>query len=97
MEIIDIIFEINRRLDSRNPLEYTEKEGIEDSVYFSLLDFIKSHSEKQASKELIYQVGVRVDADAGHPYLKEIELWDYYKEEPLAKEGDRFKVVLTKM
>ena len=38
---------------------------------------------------------VKVDA-GGYPYIPQIELYDYDKDIPLAKEGDRYKVVLIK-
>ena len=41
------------------------------------------------------EVTVHIDA-GGYPYIPEIELYDYDKDIPLAKEGDRYKVVLIK-
>ena len=38
---------------------------------------------------------VKVDA-GGYPYIPQIELYDYDKDVPLAKEGDKYKVVLIK-
>ena len=40
-------------------------------------------------------VTVHIDA-GGYPYIPEIELYDYDKDVPLAKEGDKYKVVLIK-
>ena len=41
------------------------------------------------------EVTVRIDA-GGYPYTPEIELYDYDKDVSLAKEGDRYKVILIK-
>ena len=41
------------------------------------------------------EVTVHIDA-GGYPYTPEIELYDYDKDVPLAKEGDKYKVVLIK-
>lgn len=38
---------------------------------------------------------VRVDA-GGYPYIPQIELYDYEEDIPLAKEGDKVKVVIMK-
>ena len=40
---------------------------------------------------------VTVHADAGgYPYIPQMELYDYDKDIPLAKEGDKYKVILIK-
>ena len=41
------------------------------------------------------EVTVHIDA-GGYPYTPEIELYDYDKDVPLAKEGDKYKVILIK-
>ena len=41
------------------------------------------------------EVTVHIDA-GGYPYIPQIELYDYDKDIPLAKEGDKYKVVLIK-
>lgn len=38
---------------------------------------------------------VHIDA-GGYPYIPQIELYDYDKDVPLAKEGDKYKVILIK-
>lgn len=40
-------------------------------------------------------VTVHVDA-GGYPYIPQMELYDYDKDEPLANEGDKYKVILIK-
>ena len=41
------------------------------------------------------EVTVHIDA-GGYPYIPQMELYDYDKDVPLAKEGDKYKVVLIK-
>ena len=42
-------------------------------------------------------IDVVVHVDAGnYPYIPHIELYDYNKHIPLAKNGDKYKVVLIK-
>lgn len=50
--------------------------------------------EEQMLKDAI-DVKVKVDA-GGYPYIPQMELYDYDKDVPLAKEGDKYKVVLIK-
>lgn len=38
---------------------------------------------------------VKIDA-GGYPYIPQIELYDYEKDIPLAKEGDKVKVIIMK-
>ena len=40
-------------------------------------------------------IEVKVDA-GGYPYIPQMELYDYDKDIPLAKEGDKYKVILIK-
>lgn len=40
-------------------------------------------------------IEVKVDA-GGYPYIPQIELYDYCEDIPLAKEGDKYKVILIK-
>ena len=41
------------------------------------------------------KVTVHIDA-GGYPYIPQLELYDYNKDIPLAREGDRYKVILIK-
>ena len=43
----------------------------------------------------VTDVTVHVEA-GGYPYIPQMELYDYDKDIPLAKEGDKYKVVLIK-
>lgn len=38
---------------------------------------------------------VKIDA-GGYPYIPQIELYDYEKDIPLAKEGEKVKVIVIK-
>ena len=53
--------------------------------------------EKMKEQMMAKAVCVTVHIDAGgYPYIPQIELYDYDKDVPLAKEGDKYKVVLIK-
>ena len=53
--------------------------------------------EKMKEEMMAKAVEVTVHIDAGnYPYIPQIELYDYDKDVPLAKEGDKYKVVLIK-
>ena len=66
--------------------EYTcYEEAFEDGASWK-----KEEMMKDATKTI-----VAVDA-GGYPYIPQIELYDYDKDIPLAKEGDKYKVVLIK-
>jgi len=49
--------------------------------------------KEQMMKDAIDAV-VHIEA-GGYPYIPQIELYDYDKDIPLAKEGDKYKVVLV--
>lgn len=49
--------------------------------------------EQMMSKAIVREV--KVDA-GGYPYIPQMELYDYDKDVPLAKEGDKVKVIVTK-
>lgn len=51
--------------------------------------------QKQQMTANATKVTVHIDA-GGYPYIPEIELYDYDKDVPLAKEGDKYKVILIK-
>ena len=53
----------------------------------------KWQKEQMMAKAI--DVEVKVDA-GGYPYIPQMELYDYDKDIPLAKEGDKYKVVLIK-
>ena len=51
--------------------------------------------QKQQMMAKAIDTEVKVDA-GGYPYIPQIELYDYCEDIPLAKEGDKYKVVLIK-
>lgn len=53
-----------------------------------------SDAKKQMTKDAT-EVTVHIDA-GGYPYIPQMELYDYDKDAPLAKEGDKYKVILIK-
>ena len=65
--------------------------------YAPLMYAFKAGAEWQITK-LVEETGkheVKVDA-GGYPYIPQIEIYDYDKDIPLAKEGDKYKVILIK-
>ena len=62
----------------------------EDHAMFAGMEKMKEQMMERA-----VEVTVHIDA-GGYPYTPEIELYDYDKDVPLAKEGDKYKVVLIK-
>ena len=50
--------------------------------------------KEQMMKSAVERI-VKVDA-GGYPYILQMELYDYDKDIPLAKEGDKYKVILIK-
>lgn len=50
---------------------------------------------KQQLMTKAVDVTVHIDA-GGYPYIPQMELYDYDKDIPLAKEGDKYKVILIK-
>ena len=52
------------------------------------------HGQEALMKDAV-DVEVKVDT-GGYPYIPQMELYDYDKDVPLAKAGDRYKVILIK-
>jgi hypothetical protein len=50
---------------------------------------------KDEMMENAIDVEIKVDA-GGYPYIPQMELYDYDEDVPLAKEGDKYKIVLIK-
>ena len=69
-----------------------------DKVTFSIAtDMFVSGAKWQIAKLMGNATEVTVHIEAGnYPYIPQIELYDYDKDVPLAKEGDKYKVVLIK-
>jgi hypothetical protein len=64
-----------------------------DDIENSIKTGFQLHKEQMMAKAI--DVEVKVDA-GGYPYIPQIELYDYDNDVPLAKEGDKYKVVLIK-
>ena len=59
-------------------------------------DFIAG-AKWQKAKLMANAIDVTVHIDAGnYPYIPQMELYDYDKDVPLAKEGDKYNIVLIK-
>ena len=67
-------------------------------VSFAKLSRIAVRVAKWQKQQMIAKATeVTVHIDAGdYPYIPQIQLYDYDKDIPLAKEGDKYKVVLIK-
>lgn len=63
-------------------------------TFLDAIEYGKKNAEEQLMKGAT-EVTVHEDA-GGYPYIPQIELYDYDKDIPLAKEGDRYKVILIK-
>lgn len=53
------------------------------------------YNKKEQIMANAIDVTVHIDA-GGYPYIPQIELYDYDRDIPLAKEGDKYKVILIK-
>ena len=70
------------------------------SPFFSQTDYIQGvmdGAKWKIAKLMKDATPVTVHIDAGcYPYIPQLELYDYGKDVPLAKEGDKYKVILIK-
>ena len=67
------------------------------STKLGFYDVARHFANWQKQKMMKDAVDATVHIDAGgYPYIPQIELYDYDKDIPLAKEGDKYKVVLIK-
>ena len=79
---------------SRN---YADNEEYGDDVYFAIKAAFKAGAKWQKEQMTAKAIDVEVKVDAGgYPYIPQLELYDYDNDVPLAKEGDKYKVVLIK-
>ena len=67
-------------------------------VSFAKLSRIAVRVAKWQKEQMIAKaIDVKVKVDAGgYPYIPQMELYDYDKDVPLAKAGDRYKMILIK-
>jgi len=62
--------------------------------YTPLMYAFKAGAKWQKEQMMANATEVTVHIDAGgYPYIPQVELYDYDKDIPLAKEGDKYKVV----
>ena len=63
----------------------------------TFIDAIEYGMRLQKEQMMADAIDVEVKVDAGgYPYIPQIELYDYDKDVPLAKEGDNVKVIVIK-
>jgi hypothetical protein len=62
---------------------------------YDLEEFARWGANWQKEQMTAKAIDVTVHIDAGgYPYIPQMELWDYEKDEPLAEEGDIVKVLV---
>ena len=60
-------------------------------------DFFKAGAKWKEEQMMAKAIDAEVKVDAGgYPYIPQIEIWDYDKDEPLAEEGNKVKVIVIK-
>ena len=63
----------------------------------SCLEMFRFGANWKKEQMMAKAIDVKVKVDAGgYPYIPQMELYDYDNDIPLAKEGDKYKVVLIK-
>ena len=81
-----------------NNLEEAAKNYEEDAIFYAarrISDFFKAGAEWQKKRILNNAIEREVKVDAGgYPYIDVTELYDYDKDKPLAKEGDKVKLII---
>ena len=70
-----------------------DKETIELAEDHAMFAGMEKMKEQMMAKAV--DVTAHIDA-GGYPYIPQMELYDYDKDVPLAKEGDKYKVILIK-
>ena len=81
---------------NRHPEESVVHGGIKACFLFQR-DAFKAGAQWQMSQMIKDATEVTVHIEAGnYPYIPQLELYDYDKDVPLAKEGDKYTVVLIK-
>ena len=72
-------------------------DGYEYVVLSDAEECVKAGAKWQMAQMIKDATDVTVHVEAGnYPYIPQLELYDYDKDIPLAKEGDKYKVVLIK-
>ena len=77
---------------------YASGQGGYESVPVDIALRAIEYAKREAKQQMMAKaVDATVHIEAGnYPYIPQIELYDYDKDVPLAKEGDKYKVVLIK-
>ncbi len=94
------------RLPIIEAIEYLQEEHVSEDLEEAAEEWDESLCRSDAFKagakwqitKLLEEAGkheVKVDA-GGYPYIPQIELYDYLEDAPLAKEGDKYNVILIK-
>ena len=96
----------SKKMDNKQPIskkleeaafDYAEACKYDGGEKLLCVEHFKAGAEWQKEQMMANATKVTVHIDAGnYPYIPQIELYDYDKEIPLAKEGDKYKVVLIK-
>ena len=74
----------------------TELERLASIYEYIMPQHFREYVNSLEVKEIVeLEREVKIDA-AGYPYIDEIEFYDYDKDMPLAKEGDKVKVIIVK-
>lgn len=98
----DFEIALERKVREAQDWIYIEEEGgecplNEEFDADDLEEFAMWGAQWQKEQMMAKAVDVTVHIDAGgYPYIPQMELWDYEKYEPLAKEGDIVKVLVIK-
>lgn len=80
----------NNYLDNPKAFENIDADTLNEDAF-------KAGAKWQEQQLMASGTDVTVHVDAGgYPYIPQMELYDYDKDIPLAKEGDKYKVVLIK-
>ena len=69
-------------------------ESVPVDIALRAIEYAKRETKQQMMKNALERE-VKVDA-GNYPYIPQIELYDYDKDIPLAKEGDKYNVILIK-
>ena len=84
--------------DTIDNLEEAAKNYEEDAIFYAarrISDFFKAGAQWQKERMLNNAIEREVKVDAGgYPYIDVTELYDYDKDKPLAKKGNKVKLII---
>jgi hypothetical protein len=92
---VDLENEIKQYIDNHRDVEV----GKADTQFncYDMEEIARYFTNWQKEQLMKNAIDVTVHIEAGnYPYIPQMELYDYDKDVPLAKEGDKYKVVLIK-